>query len=90
MRSTLLLAAALSATLGVRTPAQCPPRHAAPLVGAGERFEDEIASFEAADSVSPPLRGSVLFVGSSSIRVWPHLKADFPNVDVLQRGWKGV
>ncbi len=89
MRSTLLLAAALSATLGVRTPAQCPPKPAAPLVGAGQRFEDEIANFEAADRFSPPLRGGVLFVGSSSIRVWPHLKADFPNIDVLQRGFGG-
>jgi lysophospholipase L1-like esterase len=28
-------------------------------------------------------------VGSSSIRVWPDLKADFPNIDVLQRGFGG-
>ena len=89
MRSTLLLVAALSAAVGVRTPAQCPPKAPASLVGAGQRFEDEIAGFEAADRVSPPPRGSVLFVGSSSIRVWPHLEADFPNIDVLQRGFGG-
>jgi lysophospholipase L1-like esterase len=89
MRSTLLLVAALSAAVGVRTPAQCPPKPPAQLVGAGQRFEDEIASFEAADRISPPPKGSVLFVGSSSIRVWPNLKADFPNLDVLQRGFGG-
>jgi lysophospholipase L1-like esterase len=89
MRSTLLLVVALSAALGVRTSAQCPPRPPAPLIGAAQRFEDEIANFEAADRVSPPPRGSVLFVGSSSIRVWPNLKTDFPNVAVLQRGFGG-
>ena len=89
MRSTLLLVAALSAALGVRSPAQCPPKPPAPVAGAAHRFEDEIASFEAADRISPPSKGSVLFVGSSSIRVWPDLKADFPNIDVLQRGFGG-
>jgi len=89
MRSTLLLVAALSAGLGVRSPAQCPPKPPAPLVGAAQRFEDEIASFEAADRVSRPPKGNVLFVGSSSIRVWPDLKVDFPNIDVLQRGFGG-
>ena len=89
MRSILLLVAALSAAPGVRTPAQCPPKPPAPLVGAAQRFEDEIASFQAADKLSSPPKGSVLFVGSSSIRVWPNLKADFPNIDVLQRGFGG-
>ncbi len=89
MRPTLLLVAALSAALGVRTPAQCPSKPPAPLVGEAERFEDEIASFEAADRISPPPKGSVLFVGSSSIRLWSNLEADFPNIDVLQRGFGG-
>ena len=91
MRSTLLLVAALSAGLGVgvRASAQCPPKPTAPPAGEPQRFEDEIAQFEAADRVSPPPRGSVLFVGSSSIRVWPNLEADFPKTDVLQRGFGG-
>ena len=89
MRSTLLLVAALSAALGARAPAQCPPKAPAPLAGAAQPFEDEIANFEAADRLSSPAKGSVLFVGSSSIRVWPNLKSDFPNVDVLHRGFGG-
>jgi lysophospholipase L1-like esterase len=89
MRSTLLLAAALSVIPGARTPAQCLPQPSAQLVGEAQRFEDEIASFEAADRITPPPKGSVLFVGSSSIRVWPNLKADFPGIDVLQRGFGG-
>lgn len=31
----------------------------------------------------------MLFVGSSSIRLWSALEADFPSVDVLQRGFGG-
>jgi lysophospholipase L1-like esterase len=89
MRSTLLLAATLSVILGARTPAQCPPKPPTQLVGEAQRFEDEIASFEAADRISPPPKGSVLFVGSSSIRVWPNLNADFPGIAVLQRGFGG-
>ncbi len=89
MRSSLLLVAALSAAVGARTPAQCPATPPAPLVDTAQRFEDEIASFEAADRISPPPKGSALFVGSSSIRVWPNLNADFPNIDVLQRGFGG-
>jgi lysophospholipase L1-like esterase len=89
MRSTFLLLAALSAGPGVRTPAQCPPKPQAQPVGEAQPFEDEIASFEAADRINPPPRNGVLFVGSSSIRVWPSLKADFPNIEVLQRGFGG-
>jgi lysophospholipase L1-like esterase len=89
MRSTLLFVAVLTVVLGARTPAQCPPRAPAPLAGETLPFEDEIAKFEASDRVNPPPRGSVLFVGSSSIRIWPNLKKDFPNIDVLQRGFGG-
>lgn len=89
MRSSLLLVAALSNALGACTPTQAPPKPPAPLVGEPQPFEDEIAQFEAADRISPPPRGSVLFVGSSSIRLWPNLGADFPNVEVLQRGFGG-
>jgi lysophospholipase L1-like esterase len=31
----------------------------------------------------------VLFVGSSTIRLWPSLASDFPGVDVIQRGFGG-
>ena len=53
------------------------------------QWESEIAQFEAADRISPPAKGGVLFVGSSSIRMWPDLKASFPGVNVLQRGFGG-
>ena len=89
MRSSILLVAALAAILGVRSPAQCPPPRPPVLVGQPQPFEEEIARFEAADKVSPPPLGAVLFVGSSSIRVWPDLESDFPEVSVLRRGFGG-
>jgi lysophospholipase L1-like esterase len=53
------------------------------------RFEAEIRAFEAADRASPPSLGGVVFVGSSSIRNWTDVAADFPGVPVLNRGFGG-
>lgn len=52
-------------------------------------FEDEIAAFEAADRASPPPERPVVFVGSSSIRLWDTLAADFAPLPVLNRGFGG-
>ena len=52
-------------------------------------FESEIRAFEQADIVSPPPANPVLFVGSSSIRVWPDLPGDFPDYPVMNRGFGG-
>jgi lysophospholipase L1-like esterase len=53
------------------------------------RFEAEIRAFEAADRASPPPLGGVVFIGSSSIKNWTDLAADFPGVPVLNRGFGG-
>ena len=53
------------------------------------RFEAEIKAFEAADRTNPPPQGAVLFVGSSSIRLWKTLARDFPNQKVINRGFGG-
>ncbi|MBD9436787.1 hypothetical protein IB223_11855 [Pseudoxanthomonas sp. PXM03] len=45
--------------------------------------------FEAADAKSPPPRRGVLFIGSSSIRLWDTLAQDFPGVPVINRGFGG-
>ena len=58
----------------------------------GERqapFEDEIRAYEATDAKNPPTKGGVLFVGSSSIRLWTTLAEDFPDLPVLNRGFGG-
>ena len=53
------------------------------------RWEAAIAAFEAADRVSPPPRGGIVFTGSSSIRLWTTLATDFPGVPVINRGFGG-
>jgi len=52
------------------------------------RFEDDIRAFEAQDRVASPARGQILFLGSSSIRLWD-LPRYFPNLDALNRGFGG-
>jgi lysophospholipase L1-like esterase len=61
----------------------------APAVQKQAPFESEIAAFEAADKKSPPPYGGVLFVGSSSIRLWTTLQKDFPELTVINRGFGG-
>ncbi len=53
------------------------------------RWEGEIKAFEAADRASPPQKGGVLFLGSSTIRLWSTLARDFPDQKVTNRGFGG-
>jgi lysophospholipase L1-like esterase len=53
------------------------------------RWEEEIAAFEARDRENPPPRGGILFIGSSSIRLWKTLEADFPRHKIIHRGFGG-
>lgn len=53
------------------------------------RFAAELNAFLHADSVTPPPPAPVLFVGSSSIRMWQSLSTDFPGMPVLNRGFGG-
>jgi len=53
------------------------------------RWEPTIAAFEAEDKANPPQPGGVVFVGSSSIRGWKTLAADFPDHNVINRGFGG-
>jgi lysophospholipase L1-like esterase len=52
-------------------------------------FEPEILAFETADRATPPPVGGVVFVGSSSFRMWKNAAADFPGVPLLNRGFGG-
>ncbi len=56
---------------------------------APSKWEKEIAAFEAKDKTSPPEKGGIVFVGSSSIRKWTTLAEDFPHHRVLNRGFGG-
>jgi len=53
------------------------------------KWEKDIAAFEKADKVSPPPKNALLFVGSSTIRLWTTLAQDFPGYPVLNRGFGG-
>ena len=52
-------------------------------------WEEDIRKFEKADSLQPPPQGAILFVGSSSIRMWETLQQDFPDFQVINRGFGG-
>jgi lysophospholipase L1-like esterase len=54
-----------------------------------EQWQAEIATLVAGDAANPPPQHAVLFVGSSSIRLWTTLAEDFPGVPVINRGFGG-
>src|SRR5262249_45329780 len=56
---------------------------------AASPFEAEIRAFEASDKANPPPSGAIVFIGSSSIRLWKTLAQDFPEYKVLNRGFGG-
>ncbi|MBK5296722.1 MAG: hypothetical protein JJE40_06145 [Vicinamibacteria bacterium] len=53
------------------------------------RWEEGIRTFETADTAAPPPRGGIVFIGSSSIRLWTSLATDFPGMPVVNRGFGG-
>ena len=52
------------------------------------QWESAIAAFEAADKASPPPKGEIVFVGSSTIRLWD-VAHSFPDLKILNRGFGG-
>ena len=52
-------------------------------------WQSEMAAFAAVDRLEPAPTGAVLFVGSSSIRLWHTLASDFPEIPTLNRGFGG-
>jgi lysophospholipase L1-like esterase len=52
-------------------------------------WSDEIEALVKHDEANPPKLYSVLFVGSSSIRVWKTLQQDFPGIPVINHGFGG-
>lgn len=53
------------------------------------RWEKDIAAFEAVDRTNPPPPGAVVFVGSSSIRLWKTAPEQFPRHRIINRGFGG-
>ena len=75
--SALMLAVLTCGLAEPRAAGAEPPWHAA------------IEAFAAADRVDPPAPGGIVFVGSSSIRLWPDLEGAFAPLPVVGRGFGG-
>ncbi|SNS03091.1 SGNH/GDSL hydrolase family protein [Hymenobacter mucosus] len=54
-----------------------------------QQWANELRAFAQQDSSNPPPKNPILFYGSSSIRKWETLKADFAGQPVLNRGFGG-
>lgn len=59
------------------------------LAAQNGRFWNEIKAFKTADSLQAPERHAIVFVGSSSFRMWKDLQQDFPDHVVINRGFGG-
>ena len=53
------------------------------------KWEKEIAAYEQMDRTNPPPKGALLFIGSSTIRLWKTLAQDFPEQRTINRGFGG-
>jgi lysophospholipase L1-like esterase len=54
------------------------------------KWEKEVAAYETSDRQNPPPKGGILFIGSSTIRLWKTLAEDYPNLKVINRGFGGT
>ena len=52
-------------------------------------FYNEIEAFRQMDKENPPKSGSVIFVGSSSFRMWDELESTFSKYNAVNRGFGG-
>ncbi len=53
------------------------------------RWESDIAAFEALDKATVPPENALVFIGSSSIKLWESLAEDMAPMPVIQRGFGG-
>jgi lysophospholipase L1-like esterase len=86
IRSLCLLAALCAACAAA--PSQAPGPAALDPVSSPD-WERDMKRFAAQDAAKPPPAHPVVFTGSSSIRMWDSLAADFPGVALLNRGFGG-
>jgi len=52
-------------------------------------FANDIAAFKKQDSIAPPPKNAILFVGSSSFTKWKDVQSYFPNYTIINRGFGG-
>ncbi|MFM2212988.1 MAG: hypothetical protein RL427_251 [Bacteroidota bacterium] len=61
-----------------------------PVLAQDKPFWNEIQDFKVQDSIAPPKDGMLLFIGSSSFRLWNTLQEDFNNSTILNRAFGGA
>jgi lysophospholipase L1-like esterase len=85
---TALLGASLLAAAAPAQPGTAPEAPQARVVDV--KWQADFEAFDAADKAKPVQPGGVLFVGSSSIRLWDDLEQQFQALPVLvKRGFGG-
>src|SRR4029079_19167114 len=52
-------------------------------------FWDDIQAFKKQDSIKPPQKHAILFVGSSSFTKWTDVQTYFPGYTIINRGFGG-
>lgn len=71
-------------------PIQCNPIKGVPKLVQQLKWDQKMRRYEKADSINPPAKDVILFVGSSTIENWKSLEKDFPQKTVLNRGVSGT
>ena len=52
-------------------------------------FQNDISAFKKEDSLHAPAKNAILFVGSSSFRMWSDVQSYFPDYPIINRGFGG-
>jgi lysophospholipase L1-like esterase len=52
-------------------------------------FQKEIEAYQREDERSAPPKNAIVFVGSSSFRLWKNVQSDFPGHTIINRGFGG-
>ncbi len=52
-------------------------------------FWNEIQAFKKQDSITPPPKSAILFIGSSSFNYWKDVSSYFPGYNIINRGFGG-
>jgi lysophospholipase L1-like esterase len=86
---SVIALALVSTLLGLRLERDVRPRPVAAEPHQAVYWDGAIRDFERADQKKPPRLGSVLFVGSSSIRLWKGLARDMEPLATINRGFGG-
>lgn len=95
MSANFWLCLLLFAVLGCEKAKPDPEEHPvgtvsiAPKIPPSDHWEPDIAAWERRDSIEMPEPGGVVFLGSSSIRLWETLEKDMAPLPVVQRGFGG-